>query len=583
MTRDTGPQVALTGDVTLTGLKLSERSGAPLCFLPLGKVTMEGAEPFSNRIDFNEIIIYGLEVTLNRDRQGGWNFQKLTSDPSDSSVAAVGAEEPSARSTPQVTIGSIRLRAGQLHFRDELPGDGFATELKEISFDLQGFDTHAGKKSPFNLSLESERGETIAASGSFALQPLVATIEVEVAGIPLEPYFPYLAAVLTRIPTGTLNAGAEVELGADGTVRLKNGTVTLRNFTLPFDGEDGLHLARLAVGGIALDSGERQAAVGTVEVENGALRLSRDAEGTLSPLPLLRPAPAADKTPPVTEERQFSWRIGRVATTSFNVAFADRMLPEQPAFDLRNLALDIAGLHSPGPTFDSLTAKAAYGRRGVLDLSAAGRAVPLDITGRLRLRRIPLVGVNPYLPKNFHMGLVSADLDAGLDFMVQQATTGLNGKIGGNLGVRDLYAMETLSGDDLLLWESLQLDKVQVTFSPLALHIGEAVLNDFQARVIIAPDGSINLQRAFGGGTGEETHPSPPSPEIPEPEADRQPDIAIDAFTLQKGTIDFTDRHMRPTYQVQMLNLGGRIGNMSSRGGNRPRSTCAAISGTNRR
>jgi uncharacterized protein involved in outer membrane biogenesis len=569
VTRDAGPQVALTGDVTLTGLKLSERSGAPLCFLPLGMVNLAGSEPFSDRIDLKEIIIYGLEVTLSRNRQGGWNYQRLASDTGASSAAAAETGETSAGSAPLVTIGSIRLRAGQLHFRDELPDGGFATELKEISFDLQDFATNAGKNSPFNLALESERGETIAITGNFALQPLVAAIKVEAAGIPLAPYFPYISTVLNRTPAGTLNAGAEVELGTDGAVQLKNGTVTLRDFTLPFGGGDGMRLARLAIGGIAVDSSERKAEVGTVEVENGELRFSRDAEGTLSPLSLPRPAPTADKPPEAAEERPFSWRIGRVTAAGFNVAFTDGMLSEQPSFTLRNIALDLAELHSPGPAFDSLTASAAYGRRGVFDLSAAGRAVPLDITGRLRLRRIPLIGINPYLPENFHVGLVSADLDAGLNFVLQQATSGLSGKVDGSLGVRDFYATETLSGDDLLLWESLQLDKVQVTLSPFALHIGEVALNDFQARVIINPDGSINLQRAFGGGgrDGKETPPLPASTAETKPESDQQPDIAIDAFTLQKGTIDFTDRHMRPTYQVQMLNLGGRIGNMSTAGG----------------
>src|SRR5690606_29644095 len=48
---------------------------------------------------------------------------------------------------------------------------------------------------------------------------------------------------------------------------------------------------------------------------------------------------------------------------------------------------------------------------------------------------------------------------------------------------------------------------------------------------------------------------------------DGRPEIVIDAITLQKGVIDFTDRHMRPTFQVKMLNLGGHIGNMSSKSG----------------
>jgi uncharacterized protein involved in outer membrane biogenesis len=552
VTRDVAPHVALTGDVILTGLKISESDGSSLCFLPLGKLTLAGAEPLSGRISINEIIIYGLELTINRDRQGVWNFERLMAS-TESNIGAVESEKP-AGNGPEIAIGNTRLRGGRLHFRDEQPAGGFTTELKEISIDLQHVDTGTDQSSPFNLSLESERGEKGTIAGTIALQPLTATVNVEATGVPLEPYFPYLATVLTRSIAGSLSAGAEIEMAAEGTLRLKNGTITVQDLFLPFGGSDGLRLDRFAVGGVTIDSGERRAGVGTVEAENGELNFSRDATGALSPLTLLHPV-ADDRKSSTGSEQPFEWQITKTAATGIAVSFADGSLPERPVFAFRNIAFAVDGLYSAGPAFKTFTASASYGKRGRLNLSASGQTAPLDVSGKLRLRQIPLTGVNPYMPAGIHVEMVSADLDAGIDFHLKELASGLGGDISGDLGVRDFYATETVSGDDLVLWESMQLDRIHATLSPLSLHIHEVALNDFQTRLIIYPDRSTNLQRVLGGGT--DVPPSSPT-ETPA-ETDRRPEIVIDSITLQKGVLDFTDRHMSPTFQVKMLVRPGKV------------------------
>lgn len=557
VSREVGPQVALSGDITLTGLSLTESNGTPLCFLPLGKLAFKGTKLLSEQIDLDEVLIYGLELTLNRNLQGIWNFERLTSKAATNNDT-VQNDADSAGTTSQLTISNVRLRGGRLHFFDEYPAGGFTSRLREISFDLRNFSTGGGVPSAFALSFESERKERAAFAGSFSLKPFAATAKIAASDIPIEAYYPYLASVLTRSPSGLLKASGEMMLDDAGALRLKNGAITIEDFRLPFSDSEGLRLGRIGLSGIAVDSRERRAGIGLVEAENGDLRFSRDADGVLSPLGLLQTAPSTNDSDSLTSP-PFSWHIARLDTNEFDVTFVDGMRSERPTHALRNITLAIDNLRSDGPSFDMLTARAGYGKEGLLNLSASGRTLPLDIIGKVRLRRIPLTGINAYLPANIHLEMVSADLDSELDFHLQEQSAGMTGAISGDLGVRNFYTIETISGDDLILWESLQLNSLRANLSPLSLRIGGVALNDFQARVIINPDGSLNLQRVLAGD--DET--SPPD----SPTAHSRPEIIIDSITLQKGILDFTDRHMRPTFNVKMLNLGGHIGSMSSRSG----------------
>lgn len=546
------PELTAGGTVSLDALDLRERGGEPLLRLPHLQLDLRPSSLLEKEIDLARVTVRDPEVTLIRSREGKWNLAELASGEKDE-------ETPS----PRIALGTLRLRGGKIHFRDELPKGGFKTELKEIAVDLDRFGTAPGHRSSFAFGMQSEAGERLTGRGDFSLEPLTAALTLDAGGIPLAPYRPYLDPFLAHPLDGTLAARGKIELAEEGAVRIADGAVEAQELSAPFGGRDGALLKRVALGGIAVDTGARRAEVATASVEGGKVRFSRGADGAWSPLALLRPSPGETKK---EDGKPFSWHLGRVSVAGLQTTFVDGGRPERPEFTLRDLRLDLTGVNPPGPAFSSLLLSAGLGRQGNVTLTGKGRGAPLGFSGELRMKRFPLIPFTPYLPDDLRFELVDGAVDARLALDLRQKGEKVGGTVTGDVGVRRFEIVDDENADDLLRWESLQIGGLRTTLDPFSLRISAVALNDFLARIIVLPDGSLNLQRAFGKKEAP-TAPAEAPQVIPVAAAAApRPSIAIDAVTLQNGTVDFTDRHMSPAFRTTMVKLGGRVVSLASDG-----------------
>jgi len=91
--------------------------------------------------------------------------------------------------------------------------------------------------------------------------------------------------------------------------------------------------------------------------------------------------------------------------------------------------------------------------------------------------------------------------------------------------------------------------------------------------MIINPDGTMNIRQIFdvkGKEAGKTAGKENAQEELPEKTAKmNKPEeavrsIKIGKVTLQGGTIDFTDRFIKPNYSARMLNIGGSVIGLSS-------------------
>ncbi|MBU2288435.1 MAG: DUF748 domain-containing protein, partial [Gammaproteobacteria bacterium] len=191
--------------------------------------------------------------------------------------------------------------------------------------------------------------------------------------------------------------------------------------------------------------------------------------------------------------------------------------------------------------------------------------------------------------------------DSGLDNFRANSSAGLTQTPGAN------------RSNQLLSWKALDLKGVQFDMSPgapLKLDVRNTTLTDFFARVIVQPDGTLNLQqltkkpgevagggdasaqkatrRTLGGSTvttangGDATSSGPPVPAeanaIAEAPAARPkgsskqasdksgpaPVIAFGPINLVNGRIDFTDLFVKPNYSADLTELAGTLSSFST-------------------
>ena len=145
-----------------------------------------------------------------------------------------------------------------------------------------------------------------------------------------------------------------------------------------------------------------------------------------------------------------------------------------------------------------------------------------------------------------------------------QGKNGLAGDFKGELGVRNFYCLDAEHEEDLLKWESLQLDEISGSLDPFSLTVKDVSLSKYFAKVVVNKDGTLNLQQlrkpAKKEGGAEKTALPPASaalaPAAPPGQSPAPPQpksVRIDTITFQDGLIDFTDHHMTPEFATTML------------------------------
>jgi hypothetical protein len=97
---------------------------------------------------------------------------------------------------------------------------------------------------------------------------------------------------------------------------------------------------------------------------------------------------------------------------------------------------------------------------------------------------------------------------------------------------------------------------------PLVAHVDEVSLSNFYSRLIIFPDGTMNVQQVFEGENKKEAPATPGAAKgetAPAKSEDTAKDFRVERITLQGGNVDFTDNHIKPNYSASLKEIGGRI------------------------
>ncbi|MSM40029.1 MAG: DUF748 domain-containing protein [Geobacter sp.] len=576
------PDLTLKGDLALDKLSVTEKSGAPLFNLGRGAIRINEAALFARSFDLARLTVVDPEIFLDRAANGKWNLQRLTPEqPAAQSVSPKKEESaekgiPAAKEKtvkPRINLAALQITGGRFHFADRLPASGFRTDLEGIDLNVRGFSTDAGRRATWTAALKSSRGESLNGSGELTMEPLAVTARVTLEKIMLAPAYPYLAAYLASPVSGTVDASTTLAYSPAGGLTLSDLTLTGHALAARFGDKDGINLQTLTVSGANLDLAKRTAGVELVEIAGGSCRVSRMPDGTISAARIVVPAKPKAAAPPSSPAQPFSYRIAKVATSGLTLGFRDLTRSDPPEFTLSRVAFAVSEITGPRTAAMPFSLQAVYGKNGTVKSMGTVTPQPFKLKGKMDIRRIPLRDFEAYLPDDLNLFVADGSLDSRMTISLAKGSSGMTGTFAGNLGIRSFYCLDTVENEDLLKWESLQLDEVSGAISPFTLSIRQVALSNPYARVVINKDGSLNLQNLKGtkeaaatvqpGATPAvaQAAPAPALAAVPAP-APRK--IKVDTITVQDGTLSFDDRHLPTTFATTFFNLGGRVTGMSS-------------------
>ncbi len=576
------PGLFMNGELSLADLKASGADGAPLAALDRLGVVIGRSDLLAPAISLTSVTLDGPVLHLSRDGKGVWNVTRLAQgEKKPPQPGEAAKEKPKGKAV--IDVGEFELRRGTVTFADFVPPQGFKAEARDIAFTVRGFSTRSGKTANYTLAFATGRGESASVTGGFSPEPMSATATADLKGVVLDTFYPYLAGALTAPVKGKLDLSGQVAYDAAAGLTADKLAVRLSGLAVSFGSRDGARLARLEATGGRFSQKENRLDVAQVTLSDGNIRLSRDASGDLSPLALVKKS-GGGKRPAAKETRNpaaspFRYRIASVTAGGLDISFTDRKAVGNPRFDLRRIGFNVSNI--TGPRLETMPYRltAGYGKRGALNASGTIAPDPLAAKGNISLRGIPLTDFDAYFPEGLNVILADGALDTRISYALAKRGGRLGGTFGGSLGVRSFHCLDA-DADDLITWDSLQLDKVSGSLEPFSLKIGEVSVAKLFSKIVIDRDGRLNLQKLYtsdqkGGdqepGTGDQDKlkqqaVQPTQSPAPQPAQPAKPkrQITIDTVVLQEGTLAFSDHHMSREYDTTFYNLGGRISGLSS-------------------
>lgn len=545
------PGVKLSGALRLQSLSLTRPDGAPLLYLKSLDLPLADVQPLRRQLALGQVRL----------------------DAPDWRAAPLPPSRGGAAASPpwQLGMAGLEVRDGQVSAAGLL--------LQDIQLKLGAAAWPLKQPVQLDASLRLDAA-TLTAQAHLAPERL--EVEARLAGLTLAPLAPWLplpaAARLTGALSGQTMLSVDQPLaeGAADRARLVVRELALGDARLSLSGQPLLTLAQARLDKAEVDVAKRQLRVGKLQLDAPRAQLARDAAGRLNLAALLPPPDAAAKgRGPAWTLQLNGLAVERGGLHWHDAAVAAGLAPVALALEPLRLQLGPLAWPAAAPVATQISARlAALGPndRPVVasggDLQWRGRVglAPWTASGELQTSGLPLHLLGAYLDPAWGLHLQRAELGLKTTLSAAQQPDGAwLASLGGDLRLGPLALMQTrlvdgqrVIGEDLLSWQALQLDGLQLALAPGApprLSVRDAQLDDAYARLIVDEQGRFNLRDIRP--TEAASAPAPAGP---------PPEFAVDNLRVNRGLVDFNDRFVRPNYSVRLSELQGSLGAFSSSG-----------------
>ena len=534
--------------------------------------------------------------------------------------ASAPAADPASESVApwQWSIGKVHLAAQAIDVQTAEAAPW--PRLDRLVLDIKGLD--ASPKAPaatWQLDAADQHGMTLRASGQaqLARQQLEAQLALNRAAVPswLAPMASSLKLPLA-VQQGSLSLQAQLsarlqvnpaanspELSQPG-LHLTGGSLRLAGWQSKATAtgvRDTVQWRELAVDGaqayVSLapaQPGLSRLSMDVVTLDGLDARVTRGRQGQwlgMAPTPVKavrvthkgREAAAPDLALPPVTLKLLRCQDCRVQLTDQTVSPAALLSLQRTELSVANASTDLRQ-----PLKVDLRTQAQG--KGQVNFQGEVRPQPLAVQGDVGLAGVDLRVLQSYLDPHLNIHIAAARANAkGRVNLQDDARRGLSVRYQGRVGLSDLRLQDLVNEADFVSWRSLLLDGTDLAWAngQVNANLGRIALNQFYGRVIINPDGQLNLasiaSREAGAQPKSLTTPQPaaaapvpakvPAPvpvaaaasaATPKPTPGSSMKLRWQGIRLSKGRVDFTDNYIKPNYSADLTRIEGTISAVAS-------------------
>ncbi|MBI5333259.1 MAG: DUF748 domain-containing protein [Burkholderiales bacterium] len=389
---------------------------------------------------------------------------------------------------------------------------------------------------------------------------------------------------------------------------------------------DGLSLAGLRARGLALvwrlpahpqGPGLAELTVADLAGDRLAVQASRDGSGHWQGLPASDEDEPRDRstgpgrsTPPSATPAAPRVHIARLSCRGCAATVLDGSTTPVARLVLRDADLGAEGVSTDPAAAIRWTVAGRDAAGGRLNASGSVRPQPLQLQAQLKLDRLDLSPLQPYLEPRLNVTMASGRALADGRLAVAELTgpaaraaqargdAPYDLRWQGRIGLADLRAVDELNDADLLRWKALNLQDARARWLAGALDadLGRVTLDQFYGRIIINASGRLNLADIVRhpetaraslttpeGAAAADAAAAASAPAsavqlptrrgqaavatLPPPQhaaSGPRPQLRWQSVALRGGRIDFTDNFIKPNYSARLTRLDGDIAALSS-------------------
>ena len=512
----------------------------------------------------------------------------------DSGAGTGPAAVPAAKkNTFELTLSRFDINRARIEFKDSSQTLPFETTISPLDVHVTDILVGEGFSADYDVALTTRLKETIASQGHIQGVPLNASGSFKLSGMAMPHYRPYYDAFLPFIvKSGQVGVSGTFKVAPEAVepeMKVGLGSFTLGSFDV-LDRKEKEHLVKLsqlAVSDSTIDLLDQAVGVGSIDIKDGRILLKRLKNGAIN---LADPAsmpgsaaknsrkpdrkiPAAKKEDDPASGSSKPWKLalGILDASGLNVQFKDFTLQDRVDIHLSGIGIKASRLNTAEPEKGHVDVRMTWNKKGRIHVKGDVEPVRSRAALDLSLEKLDIKSVQPYFT-------------SAIKILVTDGAASLNGKVNlnwapdtkqklkfsGKTSLTDFVSLDKKSSRDFFKCQSLYVDGVNVSLVPLNVNIEDVSLTDFYSKIIISPEGELNLANIFNSEKGSKV----PSEPVAEKSSDGDKDtldrtIKVKNVTLQAGQINFSDFLTQPNYVANMKEITGSLKGLSSEEGTR--------------
>ncbi|MBI9088583.1 MAG: DUF748 domain-containing protein [Desulfobacterium sp.] len=317
-----------------------------------------------------------------------------------------------------------------------------------------------------------------------------------------------------------------------------------------------------------IDSKEKRIKLGRFIADNGVLTIQRSTDNRLNLEALAndgrKNADRENETPTAQPSSPWKAEVDEVVLDNFAIKGTGLARPGQGDILLDKITFRATALSTLADKQTPVDLGLRINKTGGLGVKGTVGLNPVMADLGITLGGIDLAWAQPFLSDHLNPMISKGNLAVkGNLALGNPGTPDFKAGFTGKAQVNDLSVTDPLQGNEILAWESLGFNGMDIGIAPVHASIAEISLKRPLGRIIMDQDKRLNVQKILK--PRKQDTPKPNEKDLEKKQPGETIPVTIHRIVLEKGNLEFTDRSIQPEFKVSLSDINTSIKNLDSR------------------